>query len=86
MAEALELTQGPAGDGLPVPFPEVPVAQVGEGFPGLDDLVEDHDDGVGHRHRRPVGSDQPGQAVVPDPQEGLGPGCGLGRLHQSLPS
>ena len=57
------------------------VPQVGEGLPGLDDLVEDEGDAVSHRHSRPIGSDAAGQTMVLGPQVGLGSGRGSGCLH-----
>ena len=40
MAQSLQLTYGPAGDGRLVAFLEILVSQVHEGLPLLDDMVE----------------------------------------------
>jgi hypothetical protein len=36
VAQALQATDSPAGDGLPVPFLKILVSQVPKGLPGLD--------------------------------------------------
>ena len=86
VAQAFQLAHRSAGDGCFVPLLKILASQVHKGPPGLDDVMENYGDAVGHRHRRPLGPNAPGEAPVLGSQVGLGPSGGLGRLHQSLPS
>ena len=68
MTQTFQAAHGPASESFLVSLHKVIVPQVHEMLPVLDHVVENYGDTVGHRYRRPLGPDAPGQPPV------LGPG------------
>ena len=67
VAQAFQLAHRPAGDGCLVPLLKILVPQVHKGPPGLDNVMENYGDSVGHG--RPLGSDAPGEAPILGPPD-----------------
>src|SRR5579875_2926558 len=87
VAEPLEPFDGAASRGLLAPLVEVGGSQIGVDGPVLlEEVIGDHQDGVGHRHHRPFRPSARLESMELGGQIGvLGPSRRPARFHQRLP-
>src|ERR1043165_6397666 len=85
-ADALELAQRAAFDGVAVSLLEIVVAKVLISGVIAEQMVDDHQQGVSNRHHGPLATPPCGQAMEQRPQIArLGPRGGPGGLAQGTP-